>query len=263
MAVSIRSTHLIPEIYQSGSSRTAGPHFDWLIAAESTRHGGVSRPPYESLNLGLFTDDDPKAVAINRRRFFRDIGAGDMRVAGAYQVHGSEVLEVAEPGQFKGYDALITDRPGLLLTVTVADCAPVLLADPQNRAVAAVHAGWRGTVANIAQKAFHAMKNAFGTDPSDCYAYIGACISECAFEVDADVADHFDSAYKRWDTEQQKFFIDLKAANCAQLIELGLCAGHIEVSPYCTVENNDTFFSYRKEKGKTGRALAAIGKLKG
>jgi|GEM_PF-3277735 len=166
MAISIESTHLLPEIFQSGSSRTGGQGFDWLIAAESTRHGGVGRPPYESLNLGLFTDDDPEAVAINRQRFFRDIGAGSMQVAGAYQVHGSEILQITKPGQFKGYDALITDQPGLLLTVTVADCTPVLLADPQNRAVAAVHAGWRGTVAGIAKKTLEAMQETFGTDPA-------------------------------------------------------------------------------------------------
>ncbi len=232
---------------------------DGLIAAHSTRLGGVSKGPYASLNLGLHTDDDPAAVDENRRRFFGDLGIEPGQVAGAYQVHGCQVAEVERPGQLEGYDALVTDRPGVYLTVTVADCTPILVADPVRRAVAAIHAGWRGTVAGIAGKALETMRDRFGTDPAACLAWIGPCIDACTFEVDADVADHFEGRFKKWDPERKKFFVDLKAANRAQLLEAGLPPDRVEVSPLATVIQVDRFFSHRAEGGHTGRMLALIG----
>jgi copper oxidase (laccase) domain-containing protein len=103
------------------------------------------------------------------------------------------------------------------------------------------------------------MQAEFGVQPQDCLAYIGTCIDECSFEVNADVADHFASDYKRWDESLQKYFVDLKAANRAQLIGAGILPEKIEVSPYSTVVNNADFYSYRKEKGVTGRMLNLIG----
>lgn len=248
---------------QTTHHRTAvfTPH-SWLIAAESTRHGGVSKPPYDSLNLGLYTDDNPSDVRENRRRFFRDVGTDESQVAGAHQVHGSEVLYVREPGQYEGYDALITDRPGLFLTVTVADCTPVLLADIRRKSVAAIHAGWRGTVAGIVLKALKVMQDHFGTDPRHCLAYVGTCINACSFEVDADVAEHFDTAFCKWDATRGKYLVDLKAANRAQLIEQGVPPDHIQVSAHDTYQDNEDYFSYRKENGHTGRMLAGVGLIR-
>jgi YfiH family protein len=233
--------------------------YPWLIAAESTRHGGVSSEPYASLNLGLYTDDDPADIRENRRRFFGAIGTTASQVAGARQVHGCEVHYVEEPGQYEGYDALITDRPGLFLTVTVADCTPILLADIRRRSIAAIHAGWRGTIAGIVSKTMEAMRRHFGADPRDCRAYIGTCIDACSYEVDADVADHFDDPFRQWDASRGKFLVDLKAANRAQLIHQGVPSGQIEISAHDTVRHNEDFFSHRKEKGHTGRMLAGIG----
>lgn len=231
-----------------------------LVAAESTRHGGVSKAPYASLNLGLYTADDPAAVQENRRRFFHSLGASEETAAGAHQVHGDRVLRVEASGQYEGFDALVTNRPGVFLTVTVADCTPILLYDPRRQVVAAVHAGWRGTVAGIAAKALAAMQREYGAAPADCLAYIGACIDECSYEVDADVADHFPTPFRRWDPGRQKFFLDLKAANRAQLVEAGVPAAHIEVSPHSTVLHNHDYFSHRAEGGRTGRMLALIGR---
>lgn len=231
-----------------------------LVAAESTRHGGVSTFPYASLNLGLYTPDEPAAVQENRRRFFHSLGASEETVAGSHQVHGDQVLQVEEAGQYQGFDALITDRPGLFLTVTVADCTPILLFDPRRQVVAAVHAGWRGTVAGIAAKTLATMQREYGCQPFDCRAYIGPCIDECSYEVDADVADHFPSSFRRWDPERKKFFIDLKAANRAQLLGAGIAATHLEVSPHSTVLHNHDYFSHRAEGGHTGRMLALIGR---
>ena len=181
------------------------------------------------------------------------------RLAKSHQVHGTDVLVVEKPGSSEKYDAQITNKPDVFLVASIADCTPVLIYDPVHKAVAAVHAGWRGTVGGIVSKTLAKMHEAYGTLGSDCKAFIGACISYKNFEVGDDVAQHFDAALKRFDPGKQKWFVDLKAANKAQLLAAGLKPEHIEVSDYCTVENNDLFFSHRKEKGRTGRMMAVIG----
>ena len=230
-----------------------------LVLAQSTRHGGVSEPPYASLNLSLHTDDTTAAVLENRRRLCEALHIAPERLCGGHQVHGDQVKQVTVPGYWQGYDAFITDQPDLYLSVSVADCTPVLIVDPVRRAVGAAHAGWRGTVAHIARSTVTAMQTAYGTDPADCYAYIGTCIDECSYAVDADVADHFPGAHKRWDDNQQKYFIDLKATNRQALLRVGLPEDHIEVSPYCTFVQNKDYFSHRFERGTTGRGLAVVG----
>lgn len=230
-----------------------------LLAAESTRHGGLSQGGYAALNVGISTEDDPALVAENRRILFSSLGLHPEQIASSYQVHGDAVLKVEAPGRTDGYDALITQVPNVFLTVTIADCTPILIADPRTRAVAAIHAGWRGTAAEIVRKTLSRMHEEYGSDPSTCYAYIGTCIDECSFEVNADVADHFAVEHKRWDETVQKYFVDLKAANRAQLTAAGVPVEQIEVSPYSTVLHNDYFFSYRREKGITGRMVNLIG----
>lgn len=233
--------------------------FSDLVIAESTRHGGVSPAPYHSLNVGWSTEDDPDNTAENRRRLLDALGFEPSQLASSHQVHGNEVLTVESPGRYDGYDALITREAGILLAVSVADCVPVLVYDVATKAVAAIHAGWRGTVAGIVAKTIQGMQSEFGTKPADCYAFIGTCIDECSFEVNADVADHFAGEFKRWDPALGKFFIDLKQANKAQLLSAGLAEAHIAVSPYSTVTHNADYFSHRKEKGLTGRFVGVIG----
>lgn len=242
----------IPAIFSS---------FPELTAAESTRHGGVSTAPYASLNLGTSTADAPEHVAENRTRFWKSLGVEAAQVATSHQVHGSEVLTVTQPGRFDGYDALVTDQPGILLAVTVADCTPILIFDPVHQAVAAIHAGWRGTVQTIALKTLDAMKREFGTAPAGCYAYVGTCIDECSFEVGAEVGEQFSDAHRRFDSVLGKYFVDLKKANSDQLLAAGVPQNHIQISAYSTVIHNHSYFSYRHENGQTGRMLACIGAL--
>ncbi len=233
--------------------------FPGLIAAESTRHGGVSPPPHASLNLGLNTDDRPENVQENRRRFLTALGIPQGRLATSYQVHGNEVLPTRQPGHYEGYDALITDQKGIFVAVGTADCTPILVYDPVREAVAAIHAGWRGTAKKVAREALLAMQEAFGTKPEDCHAYLGSCIDQDNYEVDKNVARHFDPEHKREETERGKWFVSLKQANKAQLLGLGVPEEQIEVSPYSTWKHNDDYFSHRKENGTTGRMLAVIG----
>jgi polyphenol oxidase len=235
--------------------------FPNLIAAESTRHSGISPAPFASLNLGLNTADTPENVAENRRRFFANLGPGydESRVASSHQVHGTEILVATEPGRFSGYDALITNKPGLLLAISIADCVPILIYDAGNQAVAAIHAGWRGTVGQIVSKTLLAMQTTFGTQPRHCYGYVGTCIDATSFEVGADVAEQFGEAFKRKALTGDKWFVDLKAANVQQLTNFGVPEIQIGVSPFSTVLNNGDYFSHRYEHGQTGRMLAVVG----
>ncbi len=233
--------------------------YPFLLMAESTRHGGVSAFPFHSLNLGDNTADDPVLVAENKRRFCHALGIPESRLAGARQIHEDRIAIVDQPGRLDGYDALMTDVPGLFLSVTIADCTPVLVADPVKGAVAAIHAGWRGTVARIVEQAIAQLQHTYGSNPSDCIAYIGTCIDTCSFEVGPEVAAQFAPAFCRPATVAGKFQVDLKQANKHQLLAAGVPENRIEVSPYSTYEHNQDYFSYRKEQGATGRMLAVIG----
>ena len=233
-----------------------------LLAVESTRLGGVSTQPYSSLNLGAFTNDLKEDVQQNKEILCTDLGINGNQIASSFQCHGNEVLNVIEPGYYQGFDALITNKKDIFLQILVADCTPMLLYDPQNEVVAAIHAGWRGTANAIVQKTLDKMTFHFHTNPSDCFAYVGTCISQAFFEVDEDVALYFDQEFYVFNKEKNKYFIDLKACNVRALSDAGLMNNHIAVSPFCTVKDNNLFFSHRHEKGTTGRFGVIIGMRK-
>lgn len=234
--------------------------FDQLVAGQSTRHGGVSAPPFDSLNLSFNVGDAIENVMENRRRLFHHLGFDESQLASSHQVHDDKILLVEAPGRLDGYDALITNRVGIFLGVSVADCVPVLVFDAKSQSVAAIHAGWKGTAKHIVAKTLHEMQARFGTQAADCFAWIGTCIDECSYEVGEEVAAEFDSAFKRWDAVRQKFFLDLKAANRVQLLDFGIPASQIEVSPFSTFLHYDDYFSHRKSGGKTGRMMGVIGR---
>lgn len=233
--------------------------FPNLIAVETTRLGGISPLPYSSLNLGQNTNDAAQNVLQNRQLLFTDLGIKLNNAVFNHQIHDDKILCATEAGNFTGFDALISSKKNLYLTIGVADCTPILIFDAKNQAFAAIHAGWRGTVKQIIRKTLRAMQQNFSTQANDCFAYVGTCIDECSFEVDADVANHFTSDFKRWEEEKQKFFIDLKKANRQQLLDFGVPETQIEVSPYSTFLHNERYFSYRKEGGRTGRFMVIIG----
>ncbi len=227
-------------------------HIPQLVAGISTRHGGVSSQAYQSLNLGVHTDDDPSAIEANLKLFCADLGISPGALARSYQVHGSEIWTTSEAGYQTGFDAVLTSEQGIFAGVGIADCCPILLADPVCQVAAAIHAGWKGTVAQIVRKTANAMIEA-GSNPADILAYIGPCISFENFEVGDEVAEQFEQKEKRGN----RWHVDLKATNAEQLRDVGI--NQIEISEYCTVGNNELFYSHRKEKGMTGRMLAVIG----
>ena len=232
--------------------------FQGLIALESTRHGGVSPAPYHSLNLGKNTEDLPEHIDMNRALICAAIGIEWNQVAYSKQVHGSEVLRVTQPGAYANYDAFITNLPGVGIAINVADCTPIMIYDPVHQAIGVAHAGWRGAAAQIASKCIQEMKLAYNTQPNDCFVYIGTCIEQDQFEVGMEVAEQFGSEFSRRGEKDGKCFLDLKAAICAEIINIGVPQSQIEVSPWCTWKNNTDYFSHRREAGKTGRFMALM-----
>ena len=226
-----------------------------LVAGVSTRHGGLSEAPYSSLNVGVHTDDAPEVIEQNLSLFCSDLGVSPADLARSYQVHGDKIWVTGRAGYQSGFDAMISVQPGVFAGVGIADCTPILLADPITRVCAAIHAGWKGTVAKIVAKTAKRMIENRGSNPADILAYIGPCISFDHFEVGDEVAAQFDQAFKT--RKGAKWHVDLKTANAAQLLGLGI--QQIEIDQACTVENNADFFSHRTEKGVTGRMLALIG----
>jgi YfiH family protein len=215
-----------------------------IIAAQSTRtHEG-----YDSKN------DEGE-----RSQFLTTLGITPDKLTSSKQVHGNKVLKAESPQRADGYDAIITNQNDLFVMVATADCTPILIYDQKNKAVAAIHAGWRGTVLKIVSETLKAMKFHYGTEGKDCLAFIGACIGKKQFEVGEEVAVQFNEDVKYFDPSKQKYFVDLKKANFNQLVDFGVLPEHIEISDCCTIEDNDKFYSYRKEKGKTGRMYSVIG----
>ena len=245
------------------------------------------------LNLG-FTDWDSRArVLENRKKFFRAIGADKLRAITLRQIHSDVVHRVdssnAGAKDAPQGDALFTREPGVLLVVQTADCIPILLADPKRRAIAAIHAGWRGTLRRIAAKTLGRMHMEFGTRPEDVIAALGPGIGRCCYEVGSEVARDFDAQFPNarewfdgpfdalasgendpnwlpWLTMMPpghqppplRVHLDLIAANRAILAGAGIPARQISSSGLCTACRTDLLFSYRRER-TTGRLMAAIG----
>ncbi|MCL4514358.1 MAG: peptidoglycan editing factor PgeF [Firmicutes bacterium] len=247
--------------------------------AFSTRLGGVSKPPCDSLNLGYHVADDPEAVAENRRRFLAVLGINRAQLVTAEQVHGDRVAVVDEKllevGRqlpdalnplLSATDAMVTAIPWMALAIFTADCVPILIVDPVRRAIGAAHAGWQGTVRKIAARTVRAMQDSFGTRPEDCLVALGPSIGPCCYEVDGRVMDRIHenfSASDRLATPRGggKWLLDLWAANSRSLQETGVKEENLLTSGCCTGCQPGLFFSHRAEKGKSGR-MAAIVMLK-
>jgi polyphenol oxidase len=266
--------------------------FLWLIHGFSSRLGGFSRAyGGNALNLGFTEDDSKAAVERNRAAFLRELdpGAATWPLVTLRQVHSDVIHFVDSPpeSQLAG-DGLITATPGLFIGIQTADCLPVILIDPKRRAIGVFHAGWRGTVKRIVEKGVGEMHRRFGTRPRDLKAAIGPGIHGCCYEVGAEVREKFESQFaygaklfrevEESDPVREKYpmlfltarapghsvlpkkiFLDLVEANRQQLLAVGVPAKSIESSKLCTNCRTDLLFSYRAEKGSTGRMMAVAG----
>lgn len=246
-----------------------------VTAAVSSRKGGVSAAPFDSLNMSFSSGDAPLAVKENRRRFLSAAGILPEDAVSCHQVHGThvEIVGKADCGRgalsgetaIAGCDGLLTAASGVPLTMNFADCTPIFLYDPVRRAAAVVHGGWRGTAGDIAGKTVRLMEETYGSRPSDILAGIGPAIRMCCFEVGEDVTEAFRRMFPEEDMAalcrekgEGKFLFDLAEANRRLLLRAGVRADHIEDSGLCTYCRDDLFFSYRKSGGRTGRHMGVI-----
>jgi len=245
-----------------------------FINAFSTRLGGVSALPSRALNLAYFKGDEKDAVAENRRRFLKAMGAEGVQIITARQTHSTERCTIESAQQARGpqpeCDAMITRMSDVLLGVQTADCLPVLIADTKSGAVAGIHAGWRGTAGRITERTIADLMLSAGVNPRDCIAALGptAC-AEC-YEVGEDVIERYKSEFGYWRNllvnfkENGKAHLDIRAANVQQLMFCGFSEDRIHVAEFCTMHQNELFFSYRKEgrglPSQVGRLLSVIGK---
>ncbi|WP_204246114.1 peptidoglycan editing factor PgeF [Parabacteroides johnsonii] len=240
----------------------------------TTRQGGVSEGAYASFNPGEYSGDNPEAVRANRKLLSDVLGIPSERIFVPFQVHGAEIRSIEpfflslplEEQQLymHGVDALVTNVPGVCIAVSTADCVPVLLYAPDVKTVAAIHAGWRGTVQRIVAKTVRFLIDEYGADPCLMKAGIAPSIGPDAFEVGEEVVDAFREAgfempriLKR-NVDTGKAHIDLWEANRLQLLSEGLSTGHIELAGICTYTHPDDFFSARRLGVKSGRILSGI-----
>ena len=224
----------------------------------TTREGGVSAGAFESLNLSATVGDDPAHVRENWRRLREATGLAFARVR---QVHGRRVVEVeAGTEPVEEADGVATSAPGVAACVSVADCVPLLLADPRSGAVAAVHAGWRGTIDGAAVAGVKVLVDRYGARPGEILAAIGPGIGPCCFEVSRDLAVRFrDEVGPVTATPRDHGSrVDLWRANEFLLRRAGLRRGQIETLGRCTSCEERTFFSHRRDRGLTGRHVAFI-----
>lgn len=231
-----------------------------------TRLGGVSAPPFATLNTGHTVGDDLPAVAENHRRICGALDVDVASIASGYQVHGADVALIGPQdrgGVRPSTDVLLTNQPGIPLMQRFADCTPLVLYDPVHRVLGLAHAGWRGTVLGVALEAVRAMVQAFGSRLADIIAGVGPSIGPCCYEIGPQVATQVRDAFPegdRWLLPQASgaIHLDLWAANREQLAAAGV--GQVEVAGLCTACHTEEFFSHRAEGGRTGRfgVMAAL-----
>ncbi len=237
----------------------------------TTRFGGISQPPYNSLNLGLHTADTSEHVLANRHLLAGETGIAPDKFLYASQVHSGDVKIIDQAAIESGVllhnprtDATITNLAGICLMVMVADCVPLLLYDPVKKVVAVIHAGWRGTVQHITSNTIRKMADHFGSDPADIIAGVGPSIGPCCYEVGEEVRkvvnENFGTThgYLVYHPHSPKPHFDLWYANRKQLADLGIKTENIEISSLCTKCRQDIFFSSRASAGITGRFAAGI-----
>lgn len=239
-----------------------------IVACFTTRHGG---------NLGLHVGDDPQQVIQNREGIARVVGVPLHAWVAGNQVHGSTVTVVtqeligrgarAQEDQLPDTDALITNLPGVALSTYAADCVPLLMWDETKGAVGAAHAGWKGTVAKIGAKTVAALAAEYGCAPRDIVVKIGPSIGACCYEVDGPVINAVREAFGTaadsilTPNENGRWQLDLWKANELALLDAGVLPGHILREDHCTSCRVDTYFSHRKEQGRTGRHAGVIALL--
>jgi polyphenol oxidase len=236
----------------------------------STRHGGAPDPKESSLNLGYLSWDLPRRVSENRKRLLSALHLESAQLALVHQVHSNQVHIIEDnAGEWNETeteaDAIVTGKENIALAVKVADCMPVLIADPVKHVVAAVHSGWRGTIKRVLHETIDTMHRAFCCDPADLLVATGPGIRQCCFEVGPEVVTLFEKEFAGTGLTKpslgtpEKYYLDLYKALQIQLHDAGVTADNCYDLDMCTCCNTEPFFSYRAEGSASGRMMAVIG----
>lgn len=243
---------------------------DWagngIVTGFTTRNGGSSRPPFNSLNLGFHTGDQQAAVEANRTALARAFDLQPHMLLTVQQVHGSEILIIDQPNPDLSHflrvecDAVITCQPGIMIGVLVADCYPVVIYDPDRPAAGVVHAGWRGAAAGLIGRTVQAMGEMFGSRPERLCAAIGPGIGGHGYEVDRPVREAFRAGAGDWEkiakeTSLGHWLLDLRLSCQLQLAAAGIAGSRVDAVAECTCCHRETFYSYRRDSGRTGRQM--------
>lgn len=241
--------------------------FDLLTREKGIKHFITDRGSQtadQEFTLSFSSSPDKESIRNNRRMLAMSLGISESQLYFPSQVHKTRIVNVTQntsKEELMETDALITSQPGICIAVMSADCVPILLYDKTNQAIAAVHSGWRGTVARILEKTLYEMQKSFGTKGEDLIAGIGPSVCQDSYEVGEEVIQEVSNAFGHQHDlliaqPNKKAKLDLWKANSIQLIEFGVAPDSIEISDLCTVKNNNYFFSARK--GDAGRFAAGI-----
>ncbi len=228
-----------------------------IVCAVSTKLNAHHLSP-SGMNISYKVGDDPSVVRRNREAFFSVLMIDERDLAIPSQVHGDRIEQVDHPGKFDGCDAMITDKEGVVLSVTIADCVPVILYDPAAKLVAAVHSGWRGCQVKVLEKTMERLETSYHSRPENLLAYIGPSAGACCYEVGEEVAREFSAEYLSGTHTQPH--LDLRAINRDVLLRRGVPPANLEISKYCTICNPGLFHSHRRDGKASGRMMAVIGR---
>lgn len=229
--------------------------FEEIIFGFSLKGYDYNFSPY-GFNISFSVGDNPELVKTNRSLFFNQLGIKETQLCYIKQEHTDIIAYAAEPINYGIADAIITDKRGLALTVTVADCVPIFLYDKKRKIIAAIHSGWRGTAKKIFAKTLQKLRQEFKISSGDLYAYIGPSISKDHYEVSEDVAKEFDIKYL-YPTRTGKYYLDLKTANFDMAVNFGIPIEQIQVSNLCSYANK-FLHSYRRDGALSGRSFGII-----
>lgn len=272
------TTYIEEETVSDGDSEHVVPvigfetyrNYTWLTHGFSTRYGGVSDGIYKSMNLSFSQGDDERRVLKNHCIMAKTMGVELADMVYSHQTHTTNVLRVTREHAGMGFtvtrnfhdvDGFVTDVPGLMLVTAYADCVPLYFADTRLHVIGLSHSGWRGTVNNMAQATVDKMSYEFGSRPCDIAAFIGPSICASCYEVGDDVARNFRDRYgaesekiltKKEAASEDKYYLNLHAANRINMLNAGISPQNIHVTDICTCCNPELLFSHRASKGKRG-----------
>ncbi len=246
--------------------------YNWLICAFSTRNGGISKGKYDNLNLGLHVGDLEENVLENRNRFCEALDIKSNQIVLAEQIHNNNIIEISSShigkgalkyeDALKGIDGMISNTSGIVIGIGVADCVPLWIIDIEKRVIGMAHAGWRGTLLNIAKSLFEIMSLRYNINSENCLAIIGPAIRDCCYAVGEEIINKFNNLSipsKFWRIkDKSSYWLDLQGINYHQLNQF-ISKQNISLIPLCTSCNKDLFYSYRRDNGKTGRMLGILG----